>query len=363
MSPPPNATTRTRSPAANRPCAFASASAIGMEAAEVFPYFSRLTKTRSSGIAEPLPDDLNDAQVRLVRDEQLHVVDAHPAPVQRLAGDLDHLQDGVLERLIPHHPDGTEPLFHHLGGVRMQRAAPRALDQLPEIAVGVQVAAEDPLPFRAFGENHRPRAVAEEDAGGPVGVIGHGGEDLRSDHEGLLPPARPDESVGHRQGVDEPRTGGGEVHAVGARRPDLRLEEARGGRERHVRRQRPDDHDVEVRRVDARVIERFPGRLDAHVGIPRPRLRDVACADPGALRDPRVVRVDHLFEVGIGQFLRRGVHPQPDDFRCQRFSSPWDRLTVSPARSRRRVPAPRWTGRSRRPPRSARGIRRPGSRS
>jgi len=73
------------------------------------------------------------------------------------------------------------------------------------------------------------------------------------------------------------------------RRPDLRLDEARGRRQRHVGRQRPTTTMSRSAGSDARVIKRFPGGLDAKVGIRRPRLRDVAGSDPGALVNPRVV--------------------------------------------------------------------------
>src|SRR5512139_2694787 len=58
VSPAPNATSSTRSPERNRPCAFASERAMGTEAAEVFPYRSRLTNTRSGATPSRFPTAL-----------------------------------------------------------------------------------------------------------------------------------------------------------------------------------------------------------------------------------------------------------------------------------------------------------------
>jgi hypothetical protein len=74
----------------------------------------------------------------------------------------------------------------------------------------------------------------------------------------------------------------------------------RGARRDHlVRRDRADDDQVEVLGQEPRRFESAPSGRDRHV---RRRLAfgDVAAlADPGALDDPLVRRVDDLLEVGV----------------------------------------------------------------
>ena len=53
MKPAPNATIVTLSPTLTRPSLTASASAIGTDAADVFPYLSRLTNIFSIGRSRP----------------------------------------------------------------------------------------------------------------------------------------------------------------------------------------------------------------------------------------------------------------------------------------------------------------------
>ena len=54
VKPAPNATMTMWSPILTRPLSTASASAIGIDAAEVFPYWSRLTNIFSIGRSRPL---------------------------------------------------------------------------------------------------------------------------------------------------------------------------------------------------------------------------------------------------------------------------------------------------------------------
>ena len=57
--------------------------------------------------------------------------------------------------------------------------------------------------------------------------------------------------------------------------------------------------------VDAALRQRAPGGLHRHVGSRHLRIRDVALADAGALQDPLVVGIDHLFQILVGEHARR----------------------------------------------------------
>ena len=114
-----------------------------------------------------------------------------------------------------------------------------------------------------------------------------------------------------RQRVGERRAGGAEIEAPRVVRADLVLQQARGARKHHVRRDRADDDEADVVGRRARrcaiALER---RFLAEIGRRHARIDDVPLADAGALQDPLVGRLDHLLEVGVGQHARRHVGRQ-----------------------------------------------------
>src|ERR1700683_377115 len=95
-------------------------------------------------------------------------------------------------------------------------------------------------------EEDRAGSVTEEDAGGAVGVVDDGGHGVRADDEDFFLRAGLDELRAHLEGVDESRTGGGEVEAPGTFGAEAVLDEAGGGGEEHVGGDGADDDDFDV---------------------------------------------------------------------------------------------------------------------
>ena len=113
--------------------------------------------------------------------------------------------------------------------------------------------------------------------------------------------------------VGERRARRRQVESPGLVGADLRLHQARGAREQHVRRHRADDDHVDVVGRQAGALDRFARRHRRQIARRHAGIDDVALADAGALQDPFVGGLDHLLEVGIGEQLRRHVRGQALD--------------------------------------------------
>ena len=116
------------------------------------------------------------------------------------------------------------------------------------------------------------------------------------------------------EAVYEAGAGGDEIESPGATRANGVLHQAGGGGEEVVRRDRADDDGVELGRRHAALGEGAFGGLNGHVGSGHLGPHDMALADSGAIHDPLVVGLDHLFEVLVGEHARRSVAPQRADF-------------------------------------------------
>jgi hypothetical protein len=71
-------------------------------AADMFPYFCTLRKTRSFGNVDAFGDGVDDAQIGLMREsKEAEVRRGFAGLVQGRGGRLDHAGHGVLEHLPP----------------------------------------------------------------------------------------------------------------------------------------------------------------------------------------------------------------------------------------------------------------------
>ena len=197
---------------------------------------------------------------------------------------------------------------------------------LEEVAAGaVDFAQEidEAAPSSALGggfDQHGAGAIAEQDAGGAVGVVDDAAHGVGADHQHLLMRAGGHQVGAGGEAVDEAGAGGDQVEAPGAARAERVLHQAGGGGEEHVRRDGADDDGVDVGGANAALGERATGGFDGHVGGGHFGGGDVALADAGALDDPLVVGLDHLFEVLVGEHARRDIAAERGDFRLWRHS-------------------------------------------
>src|SRR5579863_6256361 len=104
---------------------------------------------------------VNDAAIRLMRDQERDLALGNVCFLQHRAGRFDHSLDGELERLASLHMNEMNFCLDRRMVERLARAAPLRVEQLRTAAVGTKFRGEKTVFVRAF-KNHRARAVAEE---------------------------------------------------------------------------------------------------------------------------------------------------------------------------------------------------------
>ncbi len=253
---------------------------------------------------QPLGGGFDDAQVGLVRHQPIQVVLVQLVGVEGFLHDRIQGLDRVLEDLAALHQDPRAVV----GLVRFEagRDADRIPEQLLLAAIGMQMGAEDA--GLAVGlEHHRAGAIAEQHAGGAIGPVGHAAHGFGADHQRRPGIAGADELVGHRQAIDEARTGRVDVHRHAAFGAQPGLDQAGRGRENEVRRGGAHHDHVQVGRSDAGRLHRTQCRPVTQVATGLPFGCHVALADAGAGLDPLVAGLDDPAQVVVGQDLVRQI--------------------------------------------------------
>ena len=156
-------------------------------------------------------------------------------------------------------------------------------------------------------DQHGAGAVAEQHAGVAVGVVDDAAHGVGADHQHFLVRAGGDQVRAGGQPVDEAGAGRDQVEAPGALRAELFCTR------QAVEGKNMSGVTVQTRMasssggVDAALRQRALGRFDRHIGGGHVRVGDMPLRDPGALQNPLIVGLDHLFEIVIGQDARRRI--------------------------------------------------------
>jgi hypothetical protein len=205
-----------------------------------------------------LRDGLEDAEVRLVRDEAIDVAQCQPSGRDDLLADIGHAAHGRAEDVLPEHvhlvaPCGEAPL-----GRRLRASACRDLERRREGAVAVDAARLDPAGVARLGplDEHRAGAIAEQDSGGAIRPVDDAAEQLHADDEHAPCPARSDELVRDGQPEQEARARRADVEGGNLACAQLVLESHRARRHRAVGGDRRRDDHVERRSAHAGGLER-----------------------------------------------------------------------------------------------------------
>ena len=171
-----------------------------------------------------------------MRDDALDAVDPDLATGHGLPGGGGHRGDGVLEHLLPVHPEVVQPVGDGAARGRVQAAAAWLGEYRCLPAVGTHAGGQQAVGVFAVLQHSRARTVTEEDAGVAILPVYNGGEFLRADHQHGVVGARHDELLPDLKPVNE--SGAGRLHVEGSRVvcAEFFLHEAGGRGERHVRR-------------------------------------------------------------------------------------------------------------------------------
>ena len=232
-----------------------------------------------------------------MRDEQADVLRLEAGLADRLERRRRERLRREPVRLLALHPDVVLAARDRLGRGRALRAAGGQPDHVRALGLGGELDAERAAGLVAGRQDRRARAVAEQDAGRSIGVVEEAGEQLRADHQDVLREPGLDPGLGGREPVDEARARRRDVHRRRARVADRLLDEGRGRGHPVVGRERREEDEVDLVRVDARGVDRPQAGDRAHRRGGLVRRGDPPLADAGPADDPLVVRVDHPLEV------------------------------------------------------------------
>ena len=262
----------------------------------------------------------DDALIGLVRDETSEIGASDSVAFEDPFGGLGHFAHGIFVDGLPVLVDVVHFFSDCFGGGRIEASTGGHIEGTGAGTINfVHVVNHADFVLGCGLDEDTARSVAEEDAGGAVGVVNDGGHGVGANDEDFGVRAGFDELGSHLQGVDEAGTGGGEVESPGAFCAELVLDETGGGGEHHIGRNGGDDDGLDFFRADAALGEALSGGFDGHIAGGLSFGDEVAFADTGALNDPLVIGFDHLFEVGVGKDTLRDVSAEGADFGAPRL--------------------------------------------
>src|SRR5947208_5157959 len=128
--------------------------------------------------ADALGRRLDDPEIRLVRDEERHVVGREAVAGENALGALGEHAHRDLEHLGALHLRVVHPLVDRLVRGGVARAAPRHVEEVPVLAVGEEVEVDGAALVGGRLEHGRAGGVGEQHAGDPVGTVGDLGRGL-----------------------------------------------------------------------------------------------------------------------------------------------------------------------------------------
>ena len=255
--------------------------------------------------------------------------------VEHLLCCFAHLERSPAEHGDPVHldPRAFDALFHNVvvpvhglvDGVRLRTVG--APDRGPDLG------------FVALADDHRARAVGEDEPRRTVVRVGCLAQLLRADDEDMPGCSGFDQVGCDGQGVTESSAAGPDVECGGAVGAEC-VRNLRGGLRGllEVRRGRDDDR-VDLLGCDATGFEGFPAGLDGHVHDVLFGLGEAPVLDARSRLNPLVARVDELADLVVGHHPLRAVDTQAEHFRLATLSSA-DRCAHLLCSSRATAPSP-----------------------
>jgi len=144
VKPAPKATNITVEPSFTRPCACASLERDRDRRRRGVPVAIDVHEHLLHRDVRVLRRRLDDADVRLMRDEQIDVGRGELRPIERAVRRIGHRAHRILEDLASRHRDEVRALGEDLVGHRAGAGALGPLEEIGQGAVGAHVRREDP---------------------------------------------------------------------------------------------------------------------------------------------------------------------------------------------------------------------------
>ena len=195
----------------------------------------------------------------------------------------------------------------------MGTASSGTIEDLRQFSIAAHAGGKDSSGTLAVLQDGGAGAVAEEDAGVPVGPVDDAGKLVRADHKHCVVGAGGNVLTGCLDPEEEAGAGGRDVEADGVHRPDLGLHEAGGVREEHVRRAGRANDQVDGLHGDPCILDGGQCRLRSEIAGGLLGSGDATLPDAGARLDPLVTRLDQFLKIGVCHHAIRSVAAGSDD--------------------------------------------------
>jgi acetolactate synthase-1/2/3 large subunit len=236
--------------------------------------------------AQAPPDLLQDAGVGLVKEEVVDLIQAEtvrgdPFPNRPFQGPHRGPEN---RRAVEAH--GVTARRDRLGGRGLAAAPGGEMDQGPAGAVGVDRHVDHAAVRRAVGEDHGPRAIAEQNRAGRIVLVDEPRLDLAGREQDRPRLTGAEKRLGDREAVEKAGARGGEVEGGALGRLEFALHLTRRRREPHVGRRGGDEDQIQIGRLAPGGGQGGAGRDRGEVGGGLVALDPAARPDPGATENP-----------------------------------------------------------------------------
>ncbi len=168
-----------------------------------------------------LGNGIDDAQIGLVRDEQVYLLRAHSELVERTVGRRDHSLNRALEDLLALELPARVSIQCRM--VRVATAHPAYAQGLASIAIATQLLRQHAFFAIRRLQHHGGCAVAEQNGDVTIAPVHEWGDQLRADDESVANDAGANHRGSSGQSVGEARASRVDVHGSRGGGSDARL--------------------------------------------------------------------------------------------------------------------------------------------
>ena len=249
-----------------------------------------------------------NADVGLMRDQPVEIVDRKTGRLQGFLGEVSQQAHGQLE-------DGLT--VHAQEGMTTDGTTPHAARRGQDAGLtSVRMQARDQDARRVGSrQQHGACAVTEQHAGGTVVPVHDAGKDIRTDDQGTVCDAGTDQRIGIGHGVDEAAADRLHVEGTALMNAQLVLDEAGRAGEDLIRRGGGTDHQIDVVGTDTRHLHGCTRsartqRRGGVIGAGQPALTDAGTGGDPLVRglDASGSQIGHQIVVGDAPCRQRRPH-------------------------------------------------------
>lgn len=273
---------------------------------------------------ECIAGGVDDPDVRLMRDIQVHVGRSHSCRIQHILDRVVQNRDRPTKDRSAIHDHVVLTSLDEIGRWRQSTAAGIADELVGARAIRTHAVGENALVWFASGDQEGAGAVAKQRIGLDVVGIEDSRIAIAADHKAKVAGAAGDKCRSGDQGIHESSAGCLHIHGR-ANEFQLVLNDACRGWKRIVRSECADEQQVDVSRLDAGAVDAAIDRFNAEIAGGLMGKRVPALEDSRALDDPIRIEAEALEEMVVGDDRIRDVAAGGDDADAHQLAATWSR--------------------------------------